>query len=456
MNPDKTEHLLYTDEINCTNDPHEAYVQMKMVYEQYTGHSFDEPKPKVGNGRVKAIHYIMSFADEENVTPELAQKIAHDFVRRAFGEDVQAVLAVHVDKEHVHCHCIINTYSMSGRKYNANKATLRHVRETANTTCRTYRIRPVLNFGNEGKSISHYEWEQKKNKTSWKQQIRVAIDELISSVQNLNELLSILEERGYEIKRGKYISIRAPGQQRAIRTQTLGEEYAKEYLNARILYRDVGTGEVPPPDKRSKLWEAYASIIGDVRILAEQSRKVPRKQNMILPYSADNDLDIFRMSAQLAVISKLRIISTGDLEGRIRQLKWEMDVQRGSLNEQLGQLQNCESLMKQADTYNALRNRDDLSEPEQTQLSVCRQAMYDNSILYKADYDHLRNRIESLKKHVDTLKESYEKSQKELDVYVDLANTFYEISNGDYLAKLEEEERQRKEKLQEKKKKLKR
>lgn len=162
------------------------------------------------------------------------------------------------------------------------------------------------------------------------------------------------------------------------------------------------------------------------------------------------------MSAQLAVISKLKIISTGDLEGRIRQLKWEMDVQRDSLNEQLAQLQKCESLMKQADSYNALRNRNDLTETEQTQLGVCRQAMYDNSILYKADYDHLRNRIESLKKRVDTLKESYENNQKELDVYVDLANTFYEISDGDYLAKLEEEERRRKEKLQEKKKKLKR
>ena len=182
---------------------------------------------------------------------------------------------------------------MSGRKYNANKTALRAVREAANTACRAYRIRPVLNFGSEGKGISHYEWEQRKKKTSWKQQIRELIDELIPSVRNLNELWEMLKERGFEIKRAKYISIKAPGQERFIRTKTLGEEYTEESLNIRILYSDVDTAVEPTPDETSKLWDAYSSIIGDVRILAGQSRKVPRKQNMILPYSADNELDVF-------------------------------------------------------------------------------------------------------------------------------------------------------------------
>ena len=70
------------------------------------------------------------------------------------------------------------------------------------------------------------------------------------------------------------------------------------------MYKDEGTAVEPAQDETSKLWDAYSSIIGDVRILAEQSRKVPRKQNIILPYSADNDLDVFRLSAQLAVINK--------------------------------------------------------------------------------------------------------------------------------------------------------
>ena len=58
-----------------------------------------------------------------------------------------------------------------------------------------------------------------KKGTSWKEQIRQEIDKLIPSVNSLDELLQVLEERGYEVKRGKYISIKAPGQQRFVRTK---------------------------------------------------------------------------------------------------------------------------------------------------------------------------------------------------------------------------------------------
>ena len=54
-------------------------------------------------------------------------------------------------------------------------------------------------------------WEHRKNGTSWKEQIRQEIDKLIPTVNSLDELLQTLEEHGYEVKRGKYISIRAPG-----------------------------------------------------------------------------------------------------------------------------------------------------------------------------------------------------------------------------------------------------
>ena len=42
-------------------------------------------------------------------------------VRKNFGDDVQAVIATHVDKDHLHSHIIINSYSLSGQKFYANK-----------------------------------------------------------------------------------------------------------------------------------------------------------------------------------------------------------------------------------------------------------------------------------------------------------------------------------------------
>ena len=44
---------------------------------------------------------------------------------------------------------------------------------------------------------------------------------------DLEDLLRRLQREGYELKRGKYISARAPGQERFTRLKTLGADYAE-------------------------------------------------------------------------------------------------------------------------------------------------------------------------------------------------------------------------------------
>ena len=119
---------------------------------------------------------------------------------------------------------------------------MKRICEISDGVCIAFGIKPNPNLTGKGKSINHKEWEHRKNGTSWKQQIRDEIDKLIPSVNSLDELLQVLEERGYEIKSGKYISVKAPGQQRFVRTKTLGEEYTEDSLNIRIRYRGVGLG----------------------------------------------------------------------------------------------------------------------------------------------------------------------------------------------------------------------
>ena len=97
LNPDKTDERVLTISLNCMTEPEYAYTQMKMVYEQYARRSYDDPQSKSGKSPVKAIHYIMSFADSENVTPELALKIGKAFVRKMFCDDAQAVIATHIN-----------------------------------------------------------------------------------------------------------------------------------------------------------------------------------------------------------------------------------------------------------------------------------------------------------------------------------------------------------------------
>ena len=68
--------------MNCIPDPKCAYLAMKIVYEQFSGYKFDEPLPKSGKGRVKAIHYIQSFDPKDKISPELAHQIGRTFAHQ--------------------------------------------------------------------------------------------------------------------------------------------------------------------------------------------------------------------------------------------------------------------------------------------------------------------------------------------------------------------------------------
>lgn len=378
LNPNKTENLILTAALNRMTEAEYSYTQMKMNYDYFAKDTFDSPKPKRGKTTVKAIHYIMSFADSENVTPELAHKIAKSFVLKAFGDNVQAVIATHVNTDHTHAHIIINSYSLTGHKYIDNQTTLHEIREITNGVCRALGVEPALNFENKGRSMKYNEWQHKKNGTSWKEQIRQAIDNLIPNVNLLDELLKVLEEHGYKIKQGKYIGIKAPAQKRFVRTKTLGEEYTEESLTARILYRDMGTGKERDEKYYSELAAAYAAIIGEVRILAEQHKKVQRKRVITDAYSVENDLDMYRLSAQLSVINKDRIGSIGELEGKLNQLRIDYEKERQTANKQIEEHNRLHSLLEQAEEYYGLLKQDELSDAERLKLTVCRQALRDN------------------------------------------------------------------------------
>ena len=86
----------------------------------------------------------------------------------------------------------------------------------------------------QDKGKSYIEHQAAQNGTSYKAKLKAAIDRLVPVSSSLEDLLVRLQREGYEIKRGKYISARAPDQERFTRLKTLGANYTEEAVASRI------------------------------------------------------------------------------------------------------------------------------------------------------------------------------------------------------------------------------
>ncbi len=222
--------------INTSEDLNEALQDFKLTYEVCSHKSFSA-KPLSGKSPVKAFHLVQSFAAGE-CSVETAHRIGVEWVQKAFGADYQVVVTTHVDTEHIHNHFLLCPYDLNGKKFNSNKASLDRVRKVSDAICRRYGIGEMEKLraqpDHKPYAICYGEWHHRKRGTSWKAHIAEYIDHLIPLAKNLDELLKIMEAHGYTVKRGYYISVKAPEQGRAVRLKTLGVDYTENMLRQRI------------------------------------------------------------------------------------------------------------------------------------------------------------------------------------------------------------------------------
>lgn len=116
------------------------------------------------------------------------------------------------------------------------------------------------------KGKSYIEHQAAQNGTSYKAKLKTAIDRLIPVSSSLEDLLARLQREGYEIKRGKYISARAPDQERFTRLKTLGIDYTEEAVTTRI-------AGGPRPSRQPRQRNGKVSLLIDIQnnIKAQQS-----------------------------------------------------------------------------------------------------------------------------------------------------------------------------------------
>lgn len=249
-NPAKTDEKMLVFSFACSYET--ADIEFELLLSQ-----------AMQKGNNLAHHLIQSFAPGET-TPEQAHEIGRQLADEVLQGKYPYVLTTHIDKGHVHNHIIFCAVDMvNQRKYVSNRQSYAYIRRTSDRLCKEHGLSVVMPGQDRGKSYA--EWDAHHKGMSWKAKLKAAIDAAIPQAKDFNDFLRLLQEQGYEIKRGKYISFRAPGQERFTRCKTLGEAYTEEAIAERIKGKVI-TKE-PKPERKG------VSLLIDIEnsIKAQQS-----------------------------------------------------------------------------------------------------------------------------------------------------------------------------------------
>jgi len=147
----------------------------------------------------------------------------------------------------IHNHLIFCAASfIDHKKYISNKKSYYEIRSFSDKLCKEYALSVVKPGQDKGKSYAEYAADR-DGSGSWKSKLKLAIETLIPQSKDFDDFLKRLEASGYEIKRGKYISVRALGQERFTRTKTLGADYTEDAIAKRIAGDYTMTAPVLPP-----------------------------------------------------------------------------------------------------------------------------------------------------------------------------------------------------------------
>ena len=404
QNPDKTDGKMLVSSFGCS--PETADIEFAFTIAQ-----------ALDRGNNLAHHLIQSFEPGE-VDYQKAHEIGKQLADAVTKGQYEYVLTTHIDKGHVHNHilfCAVNFVDY--HKYNSNKRSYYGIRNMSDRLCRENGLSVVVpQKGGKGKSYAEYIAE--KTGTSWKGKLKIAVDGLIPQVSSFEELLSRLQGLGYEIKPGKYVSCRAPGQERFTRLKTLGADYTEEAIRERIEGRRTRTAKAPKAERG-------VSLLIDIgnSIKAAQSRG----------YEQWAKIHNLKQAAKtLNFLTEHQISRYEDLTAKITEIQTESDKAGDALKEVEKRLADMAVLIKNVstfqktkpvyDTYRKARNKERyraahegtviLHEAAAKALKAARISKLPNLAALQTEYEKLQEQKETLRADYGKLK----KQVREYDV----------------------------------------
>ena len=329
-NPDKTEDKLLISTYGCASETAAQEFEWTRRIAEQKG-----MKPV----RIIARHVIQSF-DVGEVTPELAHEIGKQFADEILGGKYEYVLTTHTDKNHVHNHLIFNAVDfVDHHAYKSYKKIYYDMREVSDRLCKENGLSVIPPSQNKG--MSYKEYTEAKRGTSWKQKLKQTIDRFVIVAKDYDEFLNLMQEAGYEIKSGKYISFRAEGQERFTRSKTIGENYTEERIRERIQGRN--------PRKLQR--QSDRSSISLISRIQERITEVGSKG-----YEHKAKLTILKEAARtLNYLTENNLLQYADLEKKVEDVHSSYSRTGENLKAVEARLRTVQPLIKNIGNYQKLK-----------------------------------------------------------------------------------------------------
>ena len=330
LNPEKTDEKLLVSSYGCASETAAREFEWTRKIAEQKG---------MNPVRIIARHVIQSFEIGE-VTPELAHEIGKQFADEILGGKYEYVLTTHIDKDHVHNHLIFNAVDfVDYHAYKSYKRIYYDMREVSDRLCKENGLSVIPPSQNKG--MGYKEYTEAKRGTSWKQKLKQTIDRLVITAKDYDDFLRLMQEAGYEIKTGKYISFRAEGQERFTRSKTIGENYTEERIKERIAGRS-------PRRNRRQTVPKDISLIGDIQ---ERIRLIDSKG-----YEHKAKLTILKEAARtLNYLTESNLLKYADLEKKVEDVHSSYDLTGKELKGVEARLREVQPLIKNISNYQRLK-----------------------------------------------------------------------------------------------------
>ena len=330
LNPEKTDEKLLVSSYGCASETAAREFEWTQKIAEQKG---------MNPVRIIARHVIQSFEIGE-VTPELAHEIGKQFADEILGGKYEYVLTTHIDKDHVHNHLVFNAVDfVNYHAYKSYKRIYYDMREVSDRLCKENGLSVIPPSQNKG--MGYKEYTEAKRGTSWKQKLKQTIDRLVITAKDYDDFLRLMQEAGYEIKTGKYISFRAEGQERFTRSKTIGENYTEERIKERI------AGRTPRRSQRQATPKGI-SLIGDIQ---ERIRLIDSKG-----YEHKAKLTILKEAARtLNYLTENNLLQYADLEKKVEDVHSSYDRTGKELKGVEARLREVQPLIKNISNYQRLK-----------------------------------------------------------------------------------------------------